>query len=344
MSGPVWAVLPVKPLRGALRRLAAALEAPVRRELQVAMLTDVLGALAGARGLAGVLVVTSDPDAAALAERLAGARVVPDHDPPRGMNAAVARGLAAVAGEGAAGALVVTADLPLARPADIDAILAHPVGPGPSAVLVPSAAGTGTNAMLLRPPSALRPRLGPDSFARHSAQARERDVAVESAWRVARLALDIDTPPDLAALMAGGGSARRWRPARASRWGCCCRPGARSEDLAAVGPARGRAGGRPRRDARRAGARRGGGAGRHPDRRPQGGEQGRGPDRHPGPTCAPARPPGRSRRRPAKGPELCELILSESARIVRRRGATLICETHHGFVCANAGIDSSNAP
>jgi coenzyme F420-0:L-glutamate ligase/coenzyme F420-1:gamma-L-glutamate ligase len=45
-----------------------------------------------------------------------------------------------------------------------------------------------------------------------------------------------------------------------------------------------------------------------------------------------------------KSPALCELILSESARIVRRRGATLICETHHGFVCANAGIDSSNAP
>lgn len=45
-----------------------------------------------------------------------------------------------------------------------------------------------------------------------------------------------------------------------------------------------------------------------------------------------------------KEPALCELILSESRRIVRRRGGTLICETHHGFVCANAGIDSSNAP
>ena len=43
-----------------------------------------------------------------------------------------------------------------------------------------------------------------------------------------------------------------------------------------------------------------------------------------------------------KDPHLCELILGESARIVRRRGATLICETHQGFVCANAGIDTSN--
>jgi coenzyme F420-0:L-glutamate ligase / coenzyme F420-1:gamma-L-glutamate ligase len=45
-----------------------------------------------------------------------------------------------------------------------------------------------------------------------------------------------------------------------------------------------------------------------------------------------------------KEPALCELILAESRRVVRRRGGTLICETHHGFVCANAGVDSSNAP
>ena len=97
MSGGTWAVLPVKPLRGALRRLTPALDAPVRRELQVAMLTDVLAACAGARELAGVMVVTSDPAARGMAETIAGARVVPDHHPPRGMNAAVVRGREAVA-------------------------------------------------------------------------------------------------------------------------------------------------------------------------------------------------------------------------------------------------------
>jgi coenzyme F420-0:L-glutamate ligase / coenzyme F420-1:gamma-L-glutamate ligase len=45
-----------------------------------------------------------------------------------------------------------------------------------------------------------------------------------------------------------------------------------------------------------------------------------------------------------KDPALCELILRESRRVVRRRGPTVICETHHGFVCANAGVDSSNSP
>lgn len=206
MSGGVWAVIPVKPLRGALRRLTSALEAPVRRELQVAMLTDVLTACAGARALAGVLVVTSDPDAAALARGIAGAHVVPDHTPPRGMNAAVSRGLVAVAAEGADAALVLTADLPLARPADIAAIVAAG-RPGPSVLLVPSVDGTGTNAMLLRPPAALAPRLGPDSYSRHAAQAARRGMTADRLG-LPRLALDIDTPADVMALVrAGGGGA-----------------------------------------------------------------------------------------------------------------------------------------
>jgi 2-phospho-L-lactate/phosphoenolpyruvate guanylyltransferase len=128
---------------------------------------------------------------------------VPDHDPPRGMNAAVSRGLAAVAAEGAEAALVLTADLPLARPEHIAEILVHRAADR-SVVLVPSADGTGTNAMLLSPPDALRPRLGPDSFARHSAQALRRGLAM-TRLPVAGLALDIDTPADLVALMAGGG-------------------------------------------------------------------------------------------------------------------------------------------
>ena len=205
MSPPTtWAVIPVKPLRGALRRLTPALEAPVRRALQVAMLTDVLGACAGATGLAGVMVVTSDPQAREMAERIAGARVVPDHDPPRGMNAAVVRGLVAVAAAQAEAALVLTADLPLVQPEDIARILAA-APPRPSAVLVPSWDGTGTNAMLLRPPAALSPRLGPDSLARHRAQAAGRGVAV-ALEQLPRLALDIDTPRDLTALMARGGT------------------------------------------------------------------------------------------------------------------------------------------
>jgi coenzyme F420-0:L-glutamate ligase/coenzyme F420-1:gamma-L-glutamate ligase len=38
-----------------------------------------------------------------------------------------------------------------------------------------------------------------------------------------------------------------------------------------------------------------------------------------------------------------EVVLRESARIVRMDRGVIICETHHGFVCANAGVDRSNA-
>lgn len=43
-----------------------------------------------------------------------------------------------------------------------------------------------------------------------------------------------------------------------------------------------------------------------------------------------------------KDARLVEVILRESRRIVRMRGEMLICETHHGFICANAGVDRSN--
>ena len=38
-----------------------------------------------------------------------------------------------------------------------------------------------------------------------------------------------------------------------------------------------------------------------------------------------------------------EVVLGECAKIVRWERGILICETHHGFVCANAGVDRSNA-
>ena len=45
-----------------------------------------------------------------------------------------------------------------------------------------------------------------------------------------------------------------------------------------------------------------------------------------------------------KEPALVELILEESREVLRAERGVLITETHHGFVCANAGIDSSNLP
>ncbi len=42
-------------------------------------------------------------------------------------------------------------------------------------------------------------------------------------------------------------------------------------------------------------------------------------------------------------PRYIEVVLRETVRVVRRRGSLLICQTRHGFVCASAGVDRSNA-
>ena len=45
-----------------------------------------------------------------------------------------------------------------------------------------------------------------------------------------------------------------------------------------------------------------------------------------------------------RDPREVEAVLREAKRIVRERGPLVIAETHHGFVCASAGVDHSNAP
>jgi coenzyme F420-0:L-glutamate ligase / coenzyme F420-1:gamma-L-glutamate ligase len=45
-----------------------------------------------------------------------------------------------------------------------------------------------------------------------------------------------------------------------------------------------------------------------------------------------------------KDPRHVQVVLDETAEIVRAQRGVLISRTHHGFVCANAGVDASNAP
>jgi coenzyme F420-0:L-glutamate ligase / coenzyme F420-1:gamma-L-glutamate ligase len=45
-----------------------------------------------------------------------------------------------------------------------------------------------------------------------------------------------------------------------------------------------------------------------------------------------------------KDPRLVQVVLDESREVVRAAHGVLVTETHHGFVCANAGVDASNVP
>jgi 2-phospho-L-lactate/phosphoenolpyruvate guanylyltransferase len=194
----LWAVLPVKVMDHAKQRLAGVLSANERRELFRAMVEDVLAALAASEGLAGILMVTRDPEARRLAACY-GARVLAE-DQDRGHTAASSLGARTLAREGAAGMIQVPADIPLITPADVDALLAAH-GEAPAVTLAPSRDRRGSNAVASSPADLLPLSFGDDSFAPHLRRARVLGIEPRVLERPA-LALDLDTPDDLAAFVA----------------------------------------------------------------------------------------------------------------------------------------------
>jgi 2-phospho-L-lactate guanylyltransferase len=222
--GRTIAVLPVKRFTAAKQRLDNDLSDGTRRALAEAMVTDVLIALRRAKRVDEVLVVSGESMAVALAAGYDAAAVVDDPE-DAGHSAAAERGVAAAIERGATRVLLVPGDCPALDPAEVDHLLAEAddVQP-PDVVVVPDRHGTGTNALLLTPPDAIRPAFGPGSRERHERLAAEAGASVASI-DVPTLGLDVDTVEDLAALRAaledvrGGASHTRGLLARFGRVG-----------------------------------------------------------------------------------------------------------------------------
>jgi 2-phospho-L-lactate/phosphoenolpyruvate guanylyltransferase len=189
------AVLPVKRFREAKRRLAVSVDEERLRVLVAAMLEDVLEAIDAARTVERTIVVTGDPAAQEIVSTTA-AEVVPDPADEGHVVAALA-GIARAEVEGAGCVVLLAGDCPLLDPHELDSLLT--AVPERYVTVVPDRHSTGTNALVLSPPDAIRPAFGEGSCERHVAAAREAGIpfAVE---KVASLALDLDTPADLVAL------------------------------------------------------------------------------------------------------------------------------------------------
>lgn len=178
----IWAVVPVKALEFAKRRLTTALDAAERKRLTLNMCRDVLAALRATRGLGGIAVVTSEQSLVP-----SGMRRIEDRG--GGLNAAVRRAAALVEAEGATAVLMIAADVPLATPHEIEAVLA--AGRTTPVVVVPDRQRRGTNALLLKPPTLLAPAFGDASLARHVALARAQGVE-PAILGLSGLGLDVD--------------------------------------------------------------------------------------------------------------------------------------------------------
>ena len=191
------AVLPVKRFRAAKQRLDPALSTGARRLLAEAMVSDVLTALRRTRRLDAIVVVTGESSVEVLA-RGHGAETIPDPDDAGHVPAALLGVRWATQG-GAERVLLVPGDCPAASPPELDELLAGAAGREARVVVVPDRHGTGTNALVLRPPEVIAPSFGPGSRERHERAARAAGATLR-VERPASLLLDVDTAEDLATL------------------------------------------------------------------------------------------------------------------------------------------------
>ena len=193
-------LIPIKDPANAKTRLAALLSSEERRRLAWAMFEDVSRAVMNITKSARVYMVSSYAPAIEQARRFGWEVLVEEAQASE--SASVDWASRILAERGVEAVLRLPADLRLLRAADVDALLAIEVN-APAAILVPSREGTGTNAILRTPPAMFPSRFGPNSLALHRAEAAR--VGVECLIvRNERIALDIDEPADLQALIELG--------------------------------------------------------------------------------------------------------------------------------------------
>ncbi len=193
----VWAVLPLKGLKGAKDRLSNILNPEERAALVTAMAQDVLTALTSATSLAGVLVISDANDIKELVQEYC-VDLIPEGK-AKGLNGAISHAAAILVNRGVNAMMVIHGDIPLIKPKDIDAIIDARL-PAPSVTIAPCSHKDGTNVMVSSPPDVISFQYGKNSFSKHMKAAA--DIGLE-AKEISndRLALDIDTGEDLQALL-----------------------------------------------------------------------------------------------------------------------------------------------
>ena len=207
----MWGVLPVKNFENAKTRLAPTLTPEERRTLFPLMVEDVLAAMT-ASNLTGVLVLTNEPAAAALAAQY-GARVEGEPE-NQGQSEAVMRAMQILESEGVTAAMQLPGDIPGVSATEINRLIGSHEARGPRAMtIVQGHDGRGSNALAVSPPTLMPFHFGHDSFGPHLAEARAAGVEPFVMDGLPGIALDIDTGDDLAKLLAG-----KWGNSRAIEW------------------------------------------------------------------------------------------------------------------------------
>ncbi|MGH2984400.1 MAG: 2-phospho-L-lactate guanylyltransferase [Solirubrobacterales bacterium] len=185
------AIIPVKSLDAALRRLEGTLGPAERERLAEALFLDLIAKLPRSSFIDDTLVVTADPSVSRQARWLG--NEVLEQSGDNGHPEAAIAGARAATEAGADRVAMLAADCPLL---DVEELDRHLGRTPQAALIVPDRHGTGTNALVLSPPDAIEPAFGLESCSRHISRARAAGIGF-TLERIESLAMDLDTPEDM---------------------------------------------------------------------------------------------------------------------------------------------------
>jgi 2-phospho-L-lactate/phosphoenolpyruvate guanylyltransferase len=201
-----YILIPVKDLSCAKQRLAQLFTQEERTRLAWMMLETTFAAATGVRNVDRLAVVTLYPPAISLAEKY-GMEVISE-TAQISESVSVDFGSHELKKRGASSVLRLPIDLPLIKTEDIEMILSYAKA-RPHIVIVPSRDGTGTNAILRKPPDLFPSHFGPGSFLKHLREAEKAKAECE-VIHLPRVALDIDDAEDVKEMMEQGRGTSLW--------------------------------------------------------------------------------------------------------------------------------------
>ncbi len=190
-SAKVWLLIPAKPSWLSKQRLSPVLSEEERTHFTRWLLATLLATVHASTIEAFPLLLTSDPGLAALAAPYGYSTLA---DPPNAdLNEVLEHGRAYAVAHGGESLVVLPTDIPYLTPDALSTFIAHAGGVSPCVLIAPDREGIGTNALLLRPASAIPFRFGIDSAARHRAEAEKNGIPILE-YRTPAFARDIDLP------------------------------------------------------------------------------------------------------------------------------------------------------
>ena len=190
-------LLPVKQFSRSKQRLVGWLTPEERATLAAAMFEDVWDTLRTSCRQYPLFVISSEPKVIALCRAEAVPCLVETEQ--RSHSESVIEATRWAMSQGVSTLLSVPIDTPAVTAEEIATLTE--LSRQSDVIVVPSADGTGTNALLRTPPDAIAPRFGPGSCELHVAQARAKGLS-HRVHRVDGLAADIDTPEDVERFLA----------------------------------------------------------------------------------------------------------------------------------------------